>query len=146
MQVGEVLIRLEFRGPLGVTKQTIHGPSQHHVALLEVRNATGPFTHGLHGVEGGGPSLGHGGQRLLFKFGHALDGRDKVWNQVETTLVLRFDIGPLSIDVFVEGNEAVVAAHGADADEGDQREGNDPNEVLHVVNQSFKRGRHTLLR
>ena len=114
--------------------------------MLEISNAARSFADGLHGVEGGGASLGHGSQRLLLEFGHALDGRDEVGNQVEATLVLRFDVGPLSIDILVEGDKAIVAAHGAGADDGDEREGNDPDEVFHVVNQEFRRGRHTLQR
>ncbi len=99
---------------------------------LEIGDAAGPVAHGLHGVEGGGAGLGHGRQGFLLELGDPLDGGHQVRDQVKPTLVLGLHIGPFRIHAFFQRHKAVVAGHGAEADEeqeGEQR----PECVFHRV-------------
>jgi len=55
----------------------------------------------------------------------ALDGVHQVGNQVGTTLVLAFYIGPLLANGFVGFNKVVVLAHAPHEGNDDQTENND---------------------
>jgi hypothetical protein len=73
----------------------------------------------------GGAGFGDFREGGFFEVGGAFDGFDEVGDEVGAALVNVLNLGPLGVDGFLGGDEAVVAAHD---DEGDDDEEADEGE------------------
>jgi hypothetical protein len=77
----------------------------------------------------GGAGFGDFGEGGFFEVGGAFDGFDEVGDEVGAALVDVLDLGPLGVDGFLGGDEAVVAAH--DGESENDEDADDDEERFH---------------
>ncbi|KAK0366482.1 hypothetical protein LTR94_003054 [Friedmanniomyces endolithicus] len=114
LELQEILVGLEVGIGLDRGEQAAKALAQLCLGGLILRDLGGIGQVGGVDLDRGrlGAGFGHGGQRRLFLLAGGLDRGDEVAGQVGAALILRLDVSPFGLGIFLGSGDAVDAAGG----------------------------------
>lgn len=124
----EALVALEIRVVFGDGHEALEGSAEGALHFLEALEGGFIVHEAFVEFDGSAHAAAHihdFGEGALFEVGFALHGADEIRDEVKTALVGVFDLSPLGLDAFFEGDDVIV---GADTFPYDDEQDDDDND------------------
>ena len=124
----EALVAFEIRVVFGDGHKALEGSAEGALHFLEALEGGFVVHEAFVEFDGSAHAAAHihdFGEGALFEVGFALHGADEIRDEVKTALVGVFDLCPLGLDAFFEGDDVVVCA---DAFPDDDEQDDDDND------------------
>ena len=125
----ETLIALQVRVVFGNSHEALKGATEGALHFLEALEGGFVVHEAFVELDGSAHAAAHFhdfGEGALFEVGFALDGADEIRDKVKAALVGVFDLCPLCLYAFFEGDDVVVGADALPYDD-EQDDDNDNN-------------------
>lgn len=125
----EALVALEIRVVFGDGHEALEGSAEGALHFLEAFEGGFVVHEAFVELDGSAHAAAHFhdfGEGALFEVGFALHGADEIRDEIKAALVGVFDLSPLGLDAFFEGDDVVVCADAfPDGDEQDDDDNDD---------------------
>jgi len=124
----EALVAFEIRVIFGDGHKALEGSAEGALHFLEALEGRFVVHEAFVELDGSAHAAAHihdFGEGALFEVGFALHGADEIRDEVKAALVGVFDLSPLGLDAFFEGDDVVVSADALPDDDEQDDDDND---------------------